>query len=159
MINQRIAQVVTLAETLFSVDLSNMETRINMRGTSMGQASLADDGIPVMRLSIEGCNKNLEDILSDTIPHEVAHLVCFIKNIDNGHGANWKAVARALGSLGETTHKHTLKSATKMFHYANASGGTVDFTIIRHNKLQKGKVESYSGEAGVFTKHDFKEAL
>ena len=156
MINKRIAEVVSLAEALFSVDLSNLETRVDLRGTSMGTAMYdPEEGSTLMRLSIEGCDKYTADILADTIPHEIAHLVCFIKQLDSGHGTNWKAVARALGSLGETTHNQKLKSATRMFHYSNKAGGRVDFTIIRHNKLQKGKVGSYEGKEGIFTKHDF----
>ena len=155
MINKRIAEVVALAEILFGVNLTNLETRVDLKGTGMGHAEMFEDRSMVIRLSIEGCRDHWDTIVSDTIPHEIAHLVCFLKGIDNGHGTHWKAVARALGSLGETTHNKKLKSTLRMFHYCNPDGGRVDFTIIRHNRLQNGKVLSYKGKEGTFTKADF----
>lgn len=154
MILAKIKQVVALAETLFNVDLSNLQLRTDLRGTSMGTASMTNDGKLLLRLSKQGCAELPEAIMSDTIPHEIAHLVCFIKGIDNGHGENWKAVARALGSLGDRLHEQKLKPAIRTFEYLASSGAIVELTIIRHNKLQRGKVLTYSGKDGDITKHD-----
>ena len=45
--------------------------------------------------------QDLERFLNDTVPHEVAHIVCMYLRTDMGHGAEWKSVCRMLGGNGQ----------------------------------------------------------
>lgn len=63
---------------------------------------------------------NVEYILNDTIPHEIAHLVQFDKfnhrGADTqGHGIEWQEISRRFG---KTPHKfHTLDTARSIEHF------------------------------------------
>lgn len=58
-------------------------------------------------------------VLTDTIPHEVAHLVCRELNNDKGHGKQWRKVCIALGGSGNRTFAIQLTKArmTKQYEY------------------------------------------
>ena len=44
-------------------------------------------------------------ILNETIPHEVAHLVEFVKHDESSHDENWKKIYFSLGGTENYTHK------------------------------------------------------
>ncbi|MFZ4599981.1 MAG: SprT-like domain-containing protein [Terrimicrobiaceae bacterium] len=62
-------------------------------GTTAGRAWLNQWRI---QLNEQLCKENVEDFISQTIPHEVAHLVAYKVYGDDGHGNGWKSVMRAL---------------------------------------------------------------
>ena len=45
-----------------------------------------------------------EDYINDIIPHELSHIICFLNNLDNGHGKNWKTLCLEMGGTGEEFH-------------------------------------------------------
>lgn len=150
MIEQAFKEVKEKAENLYNVDLSTMALRIDMRGSCMGEAWVYDDNTSLIRLSIEGCTKYTSAMVSDTIPHEIAHVVASLKG-STGHSKLWKSICVKLGGLGETLHHHKLTPAVRQFRYEN-SNGVIDISIIRHNKLQNGKVACYDFKTiGVIT--------
>lgn len=151
MIEQTIERVKALAERLYKVDLSGLEFRVDMKGLAMGSAQTLDDGRSIIRLSIEGCSKYLKDMCEDTIPHEIAHIVCNLTH-GYGHDHRWSEVCKTLGGLGETCHNNKLTPACRLFSYRTTSGEISELTIIRHNKLQKGKVDWYRDDKGYYLK-------
>lgn len=150
MIEQAFREVKERAEELYKVDLSQMKLRVDMRGRCMGEATVYNDNSSLIRLSIEGCSKFRVAMISDTIPHEIAHVVASLKG-STGHSKLWKSICITLGGLGETLHYHALTPAVRQFRYENING-TIDISIVRHNKLQRGKVPWYDFETiGVIT--------
>lgn len=47
---------------------------------------------------------NLQHIIKETIPHELAHIVNGLFQYGYGHGINWKRISRILGCSGERCH-------------------------------------------------------
>lgn len=63
---------------------------------------------------------NLKEILNDTIPHEIAHLVQFLLfdekgKVVQGHGAEWQEIMKKLGKQPSKYHKLDVSKAIK--HY------------------------------------------
>ena len=155
MIDQAIARVVALAENLYNVDLSDLVVTTNLKGTSMGTAHIDEQGIPRVRLNQEACTKYVDAICKDTIPHEIAHIVCDMTH-GIGHDRVWQSVCLALGGNGLVCHNYKLKPACRQFLYRTTRGVLSELSIIRHNKLQKGKVAHYfSNSEGYFIKENF----
>lgn len=68
-----------------------------MRNTSRGKPLI------LLRINKSAMEQNLDRVLNDVIPHEIAHVVCMLRP-QHGHSHNhddgWKAVAKRLGGTG-----------------------------------------------------------
>ena len=76
-------------------------------GTTAGRAWLGQWRI---QLNEQLCKENTEDFMSDTIPHEVAHLVAYKVFGDDGHGDGWRSVMRALGLNPSRCHDYDTRN-------------------------------------------------
>lgn len=90
---------------------------------------------------------NFQELINDTIPHEVAHLVCtLIFGPGQGHNKNWQHIAKKLGADPSTkSSTATLVSTTnrREFLYIVA-GEEIRLTATRHNKILKGTTYIYN---------------
>jgi len=107
---------------------------------------------------------NWHDMFDDTIPHEVAHLVCYLVHGRKVpcHGPKWKRIAINLGGTAKRTHDYELEKCRKRRKiasthiYRGAKGVDLVLTQIRHNKLQRGKMKWYgTATAGRVYKDDY----
>ncbi|AUS02723.1 SprT-like protein [Vibrio phage 2.275.O._10N.286.54.E11] len=110
-------------------------------------------------------DENMPQLLQDTIPHEVAHLVAaIICGPYEGHGSTWSRIAVILGCDGNRLCRDgavNLKPirTTREFVYILDSGDDVIMSSIRHNKIQK-KGATYRTRDGqiIAAEHFFEEA-
>lgn len=59
----------------------------------------------LLRLNKDAVEQNLTLVLSDVIPHEMAHVVCLLRpEQGTGHDIGWQAVCRTLGGTGEARY-------------------------------------------------------
>lgn len=65
----------------------------DMYGQAAGQARYGENRI---RLSPIYCQARKEDMLRQTLPHEIAHILAFQKYRETGHGHSWSAMFGAL---------------------------------------------------------------
>lgn len=90
--------------------------------------------------------QDLERFLTDTVPHEVAHIVCLYTRTDMGHGASWKRVCRMLGGNGQrctSAEGLNLKAIRhrKRYQYRATCGTMVMVSDVIHGKIQRtGKI-------------------
>lgn len=112
-----------------------------------------------IRINLEAYALRPKEMIEDTIPHELAHIVCIIRRVDDGHGPAWVQTCIALGGTGEQYHNMRLTSVrkSKRFLYRNHGGHELHLKQGRHSRLQLGKAYYYSvvrtGE--VFVKADY----
>ena len=145
---------IKLAEKLYPEiegALEDVKVLFNLRGRAAAQARVHHrDNRREIRINVEAYSLRPQEMLEDTVPHEVAHLVCNILGNDRGHGANWKRVCKELGGTGETHHDMKLTPARrqKKFLYRNDDGIEVHFKQGRHSNLQLGKVKAYARTDG-----------
>jgi predicted SprT family Zn-dependent metalloprotease len=128
------------AEALYDVDLSKVELRLNLVGVNAGIAGRDRRGwylrFNTAMINGEGYNH----IVNDTIPHEIAHIVCFMKpKLGSGHDAGWARITRELGGSGQRCHNEAVVYATgRTYEYTCSEGTTVRMSQQRHRKIQRG---------------------
>lgn len=85
------------------------------------------------------CDPN--DMLNDTIPHEVAHAVCTYLRIGWGHDKTWKRVCILLGGSGRRcytrtdTYKPILARTRKRYVHIATCGLKIELSDVIHRKL------------------------
>jgi SprT protein len=90
----------------------------------------------------EGVDRFLDYILNDTVPHEVAHVVCYaFPNLGSNHDRGWKQVCKALGGSSQRTHNLSLtgKKYPRPYIYTDSNGGRHEITTRMHNLMQEGR--------------------
>ena len=119
----------------------------NMTNT-YGKAGFVRDGdgrlTLYLRFSVPYIDHDLDHIINDTIPHEVAHIIAvwlkFNKKRfgDLGHGAGWQTIAKALGA-DPTQQKHSDKrlNGGARYEYETEAGNTLYLSQDEHDKIQK----------------------
>lgn len=104
-----------------------------------------------LRLNPRAVAENFDDMLNDTIPHEIAHLVNYARpSTGRRHSRGWKCVCLALGGngqrlcgtvnydLGQPTSDECkiARDARRPYVYTDSNGVERRLTKQRHNKLR-----------------------
>jgi SprT protein len=138
------------ANSLFPhLNFKQVEIKFNLKGHQAGQAR-RDWGEYSVRFNNEYAVYDLQHILSDTVPHEIAHLACFMdERLGKNHNSGWKKLCVDLGGTAQTTHpipKVFCKGRT--FQYVTTTGKEVRVSEHMHNKIQAGAAYRYSKAEG-----------
>ena len=114
---------------LFSIPTPAVEIRFDLSGQTAGQArwhhrrSTGECYSFVIRINRPLLYQNEQDMLYDTVPHEVAHIiaVCAHGRDARGHGYWWQYTMRAFGLNPSMYHSYSLAHAGgrnhKRYHY------------------------------------------
>lgn len=140
-IRARVQALVAQARDLWSVDLSKTAVRFDLRGSTAGQAGLRY-GQMFLRFNQQMImNDAWEHLIQETVPHEVAHLVCFANpKLGRNHDLGWKMVCRKLGGQGTRCHSELVEFARgKTFYYTTSTGYTAAVSEQIHRKIQNGQ--------------------
>lgn len=143
----RTQEVLAKAELLYGVKI-DPKILFNLKGRVAGWA-----GCKFCRLTrkaqdftlrfntdlIQG--KHFDDMMNLTVPHEVAHLVCYARpDLGSKHNPGWKRVCLALGGNGSRTHSYeTAPARGKGFTYRASCGTELTVSSIIHRKIQMGQ--------------------
>jgi predicted SprT family Zn-dependent metalloprotease len=160
-INQKISDLIKLAEKRIGRPLPPIDVRFDLRGRSAGQA-LRRGTQYAMRFNIDMVNNNSFDvILKDVVPHELAHIVCMFTGADKGHGRVWRNTCIALGGTGERCHKEEVIPAriTEKFIYRTTCGKSVAVGKVRHNRIQQGVVYRMPNTGGKLIPDSWKKMI
>ena len=132
------------AQELYDIDLSEVIVKLDIQGyTIAGQAVYSKNKF-IIRFHPEFVKYHYHKMVEETIPHEVAHILCMIDpELGNGHDYGWKQVCKSLGGKAKTRHDLAIPGKPERWYKSNL-GHYVDLGLIRHNKLQCGKVEFYT---------------
>lgn len=142
-VRAKIAELTRLYETRTGKTLPFVDIRFDLRGACAGQAGRRADrhGYKyIMRFNRDMMqNQGWDHLFNDTVPHELAHIICFVENTDRGHGAAWQRVCRMLGGSGERCHKEAVVYARgRTYVYTTSTGYTYNFSETKHRKIQQG---------------------
>lgn len=136
---------------VFLINGHNVLVDFSLRGQCAGMA-VKEGEIYTIRINIDAYALDADNMMNDTIPHEVAHLVMFqlqqhmpAHRKEPAHGPRWKRICKALGGSGERTHTLALEPSRKIrkFLYELESGREVVLTSVRHNRLRRRKLDHY----------------
>lgn len=136
-VEQRVAECVEQAAQRFQYKAPAPRVSYDLKGYTTGEAHLNQNMISV---NVEALTKHTEDYLRDTIAHEVAHLVAWVRFNTNGHGRAWRVICRALGGTGSRCSQYdvTPQRTLKTFTYRCACREH-ELTSIRHNRIRRGR--------------------
>lgn len=143
---------------MYGVKLSPNCVKItyNLRGKSAGQACTKGPTDYTLRFNREAIEKHWDDMVNNTIPHEVAHLIAWmVPHLKAaGHNRQWKRLCVSLGGTGARCHSYGLTSARKKTKYVYVINGLqCAVGVIVHNRIQRGR--RYKCQAGAVLKTHF----
>lgn len=130
------------AHEIFDVSDKILTTKIlyDLKGLRFATAMLQSNPSKcILRFNVEAIRKYPYDAINDTIPHEVAHLVCMLNDFyGKNHNRGWKNVCKILGGSGIRTSNLPLTSARKQtrFIYELDDGTMYEATKRSHKQIQ-----------------------
>lgn len=113
------------------------------KGRAAGMASATNGDILNLEFNVHFILNNWDEMISDTVPHEIAHLVDYwINGKFNAHGAEWQRIMRQMGVNPSRTHDMKVKRArrTRRYSYIAKCGTNIWVTTQIHKKIQMGYV-------------------
>ena len=140
-IREKTQQIIARAQELYGVDLSRTVIRFDLTGRVAGWAISDGRGNYAIRYNVDMIQREaFNHIINETVPHEIAHLVCFANpRLGSGHNAGWARVCRALGGTGKTRHNERVVSGRGYtYEYTTDIGHKVWITEKYHGYIQRG---------------------
>lgn len=95
-----------------------------------------------------------QDCLNDTVPHELAHIVCMVHpQYGNGHNAGWRRVAHFLGASPNATKKcnDIIYGGGDTYTYTDTIGNTHNVSASLHRKIQSGDIRRIRSTGALLT--------
>jgi len=143
-VSEKFKHVCALAEARYGVDMSKVRLSFDLKGRVAGWAS-RKAGVYGVRLNRDmitrGDPKALKDMIEDTVPHELAHIVCYMNpKLGHNHDYGWQSVCRALGGTGKRTHDvETVRGKGVTYEYTSSHGHKIRIGERHHQRIQRGE--------------------
>lgn len=156
MIQTRTQQVLDLAERMYGVKIQPTVS-FHLRGRVAGLAGCRIcAGVKTYSLKFN-CelieSKHFDDMMQDTVPHEIAHLIAWSRPdlAARGHNAAWKRICVALGGTGARCHTYDVVVRGR-WDYLTDLGNKVSITKKHHAHVQSGATLSFKRGLGKICK-------
>ena len=119
--------------------IPEFDIRFDLRGRCAGQAGRSR-GQWLMRFNRDMMvNQSWDHLINDTVPHELAHIVCMANNLDRGHGYMWAMTCREMGGTGQRCHSEEVTYAKgNTYVYTTTTGKTYNVSQVKHRRIQQG---------------------
>ena len=108
---EKISECVTRCNRIYNIKMDIPTLSFKLKGTTAGYAQY---DIHTVKLNPVFLMENTRDMIEDTIPHEVAHLVVYavyfvrMRTYPKPHGNEWKSVMFALGLNPTRCHNYDM---------------------------------------------------
>lgn len=147
------------AKELYGLDLSVCTIRFDLKGRVGGTAgargsSLAGTRSYHMRFNADMVQRDTVEMVDETVPHEIAHIVCFMNpKLGSNHDAGWARVCRQLGGNGSRTHDMpVVYGKGNTYEYITTNGSTIRLSERHHAAVQRGRILSLKRNKGSVNK-------
>jgi len=135
---------LSIASDHFDQQFKVSEINFKLRGTTAGYFKQIPFGQSIISYNAQILEKNTDDFIARTVPHEVAHLVAFKRfgRKIKPHGDKWKLVMALFGADDSRCHDYDLKEVkTRIYQCFDYHCGCQDhqLTAIRHNRILSGQ--------------------
>lgn len=135
----KVAALIVQHENRTGQKVPHIDIRFDLRGRAAGVASARGWNYSMRFNKDMMMNAGWDHLINDTVPHELAHIICFANGTDRGHGYNWKRTCQALGGSGERCHTEAVTYAKgRTFVYTTSTGHTVNLSEVKHRRIQQG---------------------
>lgn len=162
-IKAKVAAVLALAATKYSLNMSNVRVSYNLSGRVAGYAGCrvnrmtGETSDHFLKFNHDMITRNdpevLRDMVEDTVPHEIAHIVCYMNRaLGRNHDGGWQRVCIALGGTGNRTHDNEIVFGRGVtYEYTTSNGNKVRLNERRHKHVQAGGTLRYKRNLGSVT--------
>lgn len=137
-----VRECVDKAVEIFNLpEIRNVEISYDLKGQTAGYAIRRNNSF-YLKFNKSALEIDFKDMSENTIPHEVAHIVCMANpKLGNGHNRGWKNVCVRLGGVPSRTHSMDLPRArrVKRFVYILDDKTEIEITSGQHKKVQAGR--------------------
>ena len=142
------------AKELYGLDLSRVHVRFDLKGRSAGQACRRGMQYAIRYNHDMLTREAFDHLLNATVPHEVAHIVCFMdRSLGADHNSGWERVCKALGGTGATRHKEeVVYGKGHTYEYTTDRGNKVRVGDKYHKDIQAGRPLRYRNGIGTVTR-------
>lgn len=134
---------LTKAFKMYGIELSIncVDISYDVTGYVAGKATRLSLIQYKLRFNLEAIDKHWDEMVNNTVPHEVAHIVAWLCPLlrAKGHDAKWSRICRSLGGTGSRTHSYDISSARKEYLYI-VNNVEYKLTSIRHKRVMTGNV-------------------
>ena len=147
-------EVFERVKVLYGLDLSHVHVRFDLKGRSAGQASRRGTLYAIRYNRDMLTREAFNHVINDTVPHEIAHIVCFMnRTLGSNHDAGWARVCRALGGTGARTHdEDVVHGKGTTYEYTTSTGKTVRVGDKYHKVIQAGRPLTWRKGIGTVTR-------
>jgi len=147
-IEDKILETLLLLQSRYpKTNLDIPKWRWTKMGRVAGKAHYIDN---LVELNPDFLTNHLEELINQTLPHEIAHLVSvkvYGQQLGRGHGRFWKSVMYALSPMGvecRRCHDYSLDGVSKVHprpyeYVCRCKDKTFNLTANIHNKIQRGQ--------------------
>lgn len=153
---QRTGEVLKVAESLFRIDLSGVVTQFSLLGSAAGQAgavgTLDEGALYYIRFNRDMLHrKAFGHVYKEAIPHEVAHIVCYIRpELGRKHNWGWSRVCKALGGTAAVLHDEEIVYGKGLtYEYYTTAGFAVRVSEQVHRRVEAGQCYSFRPGQGI----------
>ena len=139
-VRAKVAEAIRVARMVYRRHFDMPRVSYTVRGAVAGKASFTGWEVKFNATLLE---ENAEEMVKDTVVHEVAHLVTRAMHGSevSSHGEEWKSVMRSLGAAPTRTHSFDMTNAAVgrlVFKWGCGCREAV-FSERKHNKLTGGR--------------------
>jgi len=142
-----------------NVHAPSVKVEFTKRGKCAGCVTYVHGQEPVINFNMTLLRENFEDFVAQTVPHEVAHFVTWIRfghQFSAGgkriiHGTDWKNMMSFFDVRIERCHSYNTANSTvrKMKRFSYKCGCmSHELTSIRHNKVVRGTTKYCCSKCG-----------
>ena len=141
-VQQRVIELYTQAEQFFCQSLTRPYIRLDLTGSTAGQAWPQKH---LLRFNPILLQENRVDFLSQTVAHEVAHLLAYdlYGSQIRPHGRQWQLIMTdVFGLPAHRCHQYDTSRSTRRewLYQCQCHGNVIPLSTIRHNRVQRGTV-------------------
>lgn len=151
---QKTKQLLAQAQELYGLDLSHVGIRFDLRGRAAGHACRRGAQYYIRYNRDMLTREAFDHVYNNTIPHEIAHIVCFMNpRLGSNHDRGWANVCRQLGGNGERYHSEAVVYGKgNTYEYTTDRGHKVRVGDRYHAMVQRGQSLSYRKGLGKITR-------
>lgn len=147
-VEQQLTDKIAIAESRYGISIKQPTVTYTKRGTTAGTANYRTWVIDLNPILL---NENVEEMIGDTVPHELAHLIdyqLYPENFDvrygqkrSLHGPTWKSIMVALGCSPDRCHnmdtsRAKVRRKAQYTYVCDGCGNELTMGPVRHKKEQ-----------------------
>jgi len=137
---QRTKEIRELAYSKFAMAEFPLDISFDLKGGTAGKAGMVNQR-PTLKFNLAFADSNLPAFLSDTVIHEMAHIVEMRLHGESSHGYRWATIMYILGGIPTrcVQYEHSVQTNRRSRNnvYQCECGKVFHLTNVMHKSIEK----------------------